>query len=772
MGDPYRRYADTASVSRPGYTSYLPSDVSTLSSQPLWPSQNHLSTSSDYQLHTDILSPRPEPYGAHNEFVFNGYTAGTSGNDYRSPFEDNGLPAGSQKSNVLFVDALPFDCSRREVSHLFRPFLGFIEIKVVHKEPRNSGDKAIVLCFVEFSDSNHALNALEALQGYKFDYKKPDSATLRIHFAHFPFKLPFDKEEQGFAHFQSQLHRDNEERDLANRSFQLPPNRDERGLLVCYPFQQPSHKDEHDCAIPSEGTLRRRKCFNCGEAGHLASGCLKLGAADVANSVEEVNEMTVEKADMALASEGKLRSKKCFNCGEVGHLASGCSKLRAADVANSVKVNDMTVEKADVALASEGKLRSRKCFNCGEVGHLVSACSKLQAADVANSVKEVDDMTVEKADVALSSEGKLSRRKCYNCGEVGHLASTCSKSRAADVANSVKDDNDLTVEKADVALASEGKLRSRKCFNCGEVGHLVSACSKLRGADVANSVEEVNDMAVETADVALSFEGKPRRKNCFNCGEVGHIASSCSKLRAADVANLVKDVNDITMEKADLSLASESKLRSRKCFNCGEVGHLASTCFKLRVADVANSIKEANDMTVEKSDVALASEGNLMWKKCFNCGEVGHLISACSKSRAADVANSVKEVNDMTVEKADVALAPEVKLRRKRCFICGEKGHLALACSKLRDADDMAVKEDAMNEEPQAIKRKFEGSKDSSKKKGKFEGCFCCGKTDHMMRECPIKVSLTGCFNCGEAGHIRLKCPNLKTGVPKPEDIA
>ncbi|GAB2285962.1 hypothetical protein Dimus_020388 [Dionaea muscipula] len=75
------------------------------------------------------------------------------------------LPPPAGKSNILFVDGLPKDCTRREVGHLFRPFIGFKDIKVVHKEPRRSGDKATVLCFVVFDDAKCALTAMEALQG-------------------------------------------------------------------------------------------------------------------------------------------------------------------------------------------------------------------------------------------------------------------------------------------------------------------------------------------------------------------------------------------------------------------------------------------------------------------------------------------------------------------------------------------------------------------------------------------------------------------------------
>ncbi|CAD6340265.1 unnamed protein product [Miscanthus lutarioriparius] len=87
------------------------------------------------------------------------------------------------ESNILFVDCLPTDCTRREVAHLFRVFPGFKDIRVVHKEPRRSGDKAYVLCFVEFENAKCARVPMKELQGYCFDDRKPDSPCLKIQFA-------------------------------------------------------------------------------------------------------------------------------------------------------------------------------------------------------------------------------------------------------------------------------------------------------------------------------------------------------------------------------------------------------------------------------------------------------------------------------------------------------------------------------------------------------------------------------------------------------------
>ncbi|GFQ02626.1 protein maternally expressed gene 5 [Phtheirospermum japonicum] len=183
-----------------------------------------------------MLGSRPDAYGSEyfpgyrSEPGVSGITAGASFRGYETSFEDPnlhghrrdelggigpGIPdvsferpnslrrsigppiveaeAEAEVSNVLFVDGLPTDCTRREIGHLFRPFIGFRELRVVHKEPRRRGDKAMVLCFVEFTEAKCALTALEALQGYKFDDKKPDSPLLKIHFAHFPFRLPSER---------------------------------------------------------------------------------------------------------------------------------------------------------------------------------------------------------------------------------------------------------------------------------------------------------------------------------------------------------------------------------------------------------------------------------------------------------------------------------------------------------------------------------------------------------------------------------------------------
>ncbi|XP_022880350.1 RNA-binding protein 1-like isoform X1 [Olea europaea var. sylvestris] len=226
------RVAYTGSIHPPSFPGYLSSEAAILPTRKPYSSNGLQGSFSDFT-QKDILPSRPGVYGiddtagVRHESGLNGSMSRASIKPYPSledpnllghprvaaprispgipdatnerpnsvrRVESNQVPAG--ESNILFVDGLPNDCTRREIGHLFRPFIGFRELRVVHKEPRRTGDKAMVLCFVEFSDAKCALTAKEALQGYKFDDKKAESPVLRISFAHFPFSLPSDLDRQ------------------------------------------------------------------------------------------------------------------------------------------------------------------------------------------------------------------------------------------------------------------------------------------------------------------------------------------------------------------------------------------------------------------------------------------------------------------------------------------------------------------------------------------------------------------------------------------------
>ncbi|GLT48275.1 hypothetical protein SLA2020_219090 [Shorea laevis] len=95
-------------------------------------------------------------------------------------------PLPPDASSTLFVEGLPSDCSRREVSHIFRPFVGYKEVRLVSKESRHPGGDPLILCFVDFATPAHAATAMDALQGYSFDEHDRDSVKLRLQFARYP----------------------------------------------------------------------------------------------------------------------------------------------------------------------------------------------------------------------------------------------------------------------------------------------------------------------------------------------------------------------------------------------------------------------------------------------------------------------------------------------------------------------------------------------------------------------------------------------------------
>ncbi|XVE58319.1 hypothetical protein DITRI_Ditri04bG0160700 [Diplodiscus trichospermus] len=74
-------------------------------------------------------------------------------------------PLPPDASSTLFVEGLPSDCTCREVSHIFRPFVGYKEVRLVTKEPRHPGGDPLMLCFVDFVSPAHAATAMDALQG-------------------------------------------------------------------------------------------------------------------------------------------------------------------------------------------------------------------------------------------------------------------------------------------------------------------------------------------------------------------------------------------------------------------------------------------------------------------------------------------------------------------------------------------------------------------------------------------------------------------------------
>ncbi|KAJ9545561.1 hypothetical protein OSB04_025268 [Centaurea solstitialis] len=324
---------------------------------------------------------------------------------------------------------------------------------------------------------------------------------------------------------------------------------------------------------------------------------------------------------------------------------------------------------------------------------------------------------------------KAKRQTCYECGEKGHLSSSCPNRKAADVAHTRNETDDVAFDTTDTYSSmvdtniGDGKLKRRTCYECGEKGHLSSACPKKQGAaDVAHTRNVTNDVAFGTTDTYASTVdadigyGKVQRRTCYECGEKGHLSSMCPNKKAtffvADPVSKVNDfrfapvaaVGDRVVDTNTVSSVSDGKLRRRTCYECGERGHLSSLCPKKQDTDVANVGKEGNDdVEVEKyeeppkSSMAgvgnnNVSDGKIRRRTCYECGEKGHLSSLCPKKKAAETMGSVsKEVEKVEVVKSvtdvgkedgnNVASSVSIgKIKRRSCYECGEKGHLSSMC--------------------------------------------------------------------------------------------
>jgi len=106
---------------------------------------------------------------------------------YAGPYSGMGGGNSSLPNNAastLYVEGVAHDATDREVAHIFRPFPGFQSVRTSTRESRKYPDSTYLLCFVEFDNPHLATNAMQMLQGYKFDLNKKDqSRGLRISYA-------------------------------------------------------------------------------------------------------------------------------------------------------------------------------------------------------------------------------------------------------------------------------------------------------------------------------------------------------------------------------------------------------------------------------------------------------------------------------------------------------------------------------------------------------------------------------------------------------------
>ncbi|CAH2067657.1 unnamed protein product [Thlaspi arvense] len=98
------------------------------------------------------------------------------------------LPLPPDASNTLY-DFLLSSFLNRGLD-IFRPFVGYREVRLVTKDSKHRNGDPIVLCFVDFTNPACAATALSTLQGYRMDESEPDSKFLRLQFSRKPGSRP------------------------------------------------------------------------------------------------------------------------------------------------------------------------------------------------------------------------------------------------------------------------------------------------------------------------------------------------------------------------------------------------------------------------------------------------------------------------------------------------------------------------------------------------------------------------------------------------------
>ncbi|XP_008233575.1 PREDICTED: protein gar2-like [Prunus mume] len=185
-----------------------------------------------------------------------------------------------------------------------------------------------------------------------------------------------------------------------------------------------------------------------------------------------------------------------------------------------------------------------------------------------------------------------------------------------------------------------GKIKRRTCYQCGEKGHLSSACpmaattfSSTHSIAVttttsADSIPVASTTDTGADDIGLgAVSGKIKRRTCYQCGEKGHLSSACPI--TATTFSSTHSISIATTLSTDLI-----PVATTTSTNSIPVATTTST----------NSLPVATTTGADNGGLSAIS-GKIKRRTCYECGEKGHISSACPKKQSADNNASMQAVS-------------------------------------------------------------------------------------------------------------------------------
>lgn len=108
-------------------------------------------------------------------------------------------------------------------------------------------------------------------------------------------------------------------------------------------------------------------------------------------------------------------------------------------IVRETRLNDLD-SKSDYALLTNENLMVWKCFQCGEVGHVAKSCQR--------NTKQSDDWELLQ---------KRKSRNCFKCEKGGHIAKDCQS-------NGYTQKNNETFDHAWVSFATVSEITQKSCL--------------------------------------------------------------------------------------------------------------------------------------------------------------------------------------------------------------------------------------------------------------------------------------------------------------------